>query len=146
MKKKSILSFLFICSVLFVNAQEWQTDFEQAKTIASKENIPIILVFQGTDWCAPCIKLDKEIWSTEEFKTYAKTHFVMLKADFPRKSKNALSTEQQEKNNQLAALYNKNGFFPHVVILDKTGKLIGETGYKKITPAEYINLLNTFKN
>lgn len=145
MKKNTILSFLFFCSMLFVNAQEWQTNFEQAKTIAAKENIPIILVFQGTDWCAPCIKLDKEIWSTEEFIAYASKHYVMLKADFPRKSKNALAPKQQEQNNKLASLYNKNGFFPHVVVLDKTGKRMGETGYKKTTPAEYIKLLNAFK-
>jgi len=146
MKKKIIFSFLFVCSVFFVNAQEWQTDFEQAKTIAVKENEPIILVFQGSDWCAPCMKLEREIWSSEEFKAYAKKHFVMLKADFPRKNKNSLTPKQQEANNQLASLYNKNGFFPHVVVLDKTGKLLGETGYNKITPADYIKLLTSFKN
>ena len=146
MNKKIILSLLFVCSALFVNAQEWQTDFEQAKAIAAKENLPIILVFQGSDWCAPCMKLDREIWSSEAFKAYAKKHFVMLKADFPRKSKNTLSPNQQETNNHLASLYNKNGFFPHVVVLDKTGKLLGETGYKKITPAEYLKLLTSFKN
>jgi len=48
------------------------TDFEQAKTVAAEENKKIILVFQGSDWCAPCTKLDKEIWSAEEFKNYAK--------------------------------------------------------------------------
>jgi thioredoxin-related protein len=146
MIKKIILSLLFVCSALFVNAQEWQTVFEQAKDIAAKENQTIILVFQGSDWCAPCMKLDREIWSSVAFKAYAKEHFVMLKADFPRKSKNTLTPEQQEANNHLASLYNKNGYFPHVVVLDKTGKLLGETGYKKITPDEYIKLLESFKN
>jgi thioredoxin-related protein len=146
MKKKIILSLLFVCSALYVNAQEWQTDFEQAKDMATKENQTIILVFQGSDWCAPCMKLDREIWSSAAFKAYAKEHFVMLKADFPRKSKNTLSPKQQEANNHLASLYNKNGFFPHVVVLDKTGKLLGKTGYKKTTPSEYIKILESFKN
>lgn len=146
MRKKIILSFLFICSVLFLNAQEWQTDLTKAKEIASKKNQHIILVFQGSDWCAPCMKLDREIWSTNEFKSYAKNHFVLLKADFPRKNKNALSDAQQEKNNKLAQVYNKKGYFPHVVVLDKNGEILGETGYKKMTPSEYIKLLSSFKS
>ena len=127
-------------------AQEWQTDFEQAKAKAAEQNQNIILVFQGSDWCAPCIKLDREVWSTEEFKTYAKNHFVMLLADFPRKKENVLLAEQQEKNNKLAEKYNGNGYFPFVVVLNKDGKVLGETGYKKITPAEYIDLLESFKS
>ena len=143
MRSLFIIAFTFIVS--FAYAQEWQTDLSVAQGIAKKENKVIILVFQGSDWCAPCIKLDKNIWSTEEFKAYAKDHFVMLKADFPRKKKNALPTDQQEKNKVLADKYNKEGFFPHVLVLDADGEILGETGYEKLTPKEYINLLTSFK-
>ena len=88
--------------------------------------------------------LEREIWSTDVFKEYAEDHFVMLQADFPRKKNNKLSKEQQEKNNLLAEKYNKNGYFPFVVILDHTGKVLGETGYVKTSPMEYINTLNSF--
>jgi len=125
-------------------AQDLQTDFELAKKQATDKNQHIILVFQGSDWCAPCIKLDKEIWSTDVFKAYAKDHFVLLKADFPRRKANALSVEQQEKNNQLAEKYNLNGYFPLVVVLDKEGKVLGETGYVKTSPTEYISILESF--
>tara|TARA_R110002020_G_scaffold108281_2_gene251065 strand:+ start:52682 stop:53122 length:441 start_codon:yes stop_codon:yes gene_type:complete len=146
MMKKKFLFVLFFASVCIASAQEWQTDFTTAKQIAAKQDKPIILVFQGSDWCAPCIKLDKEVWSTPEFKSYAKDHFVMLQADFPRKKANALAPEQQEKNNQLAEKYNQNGYFPFVVILDENGKVLGETGYQKMQPNEYIKLLNSFKS
>jgi len=132
--------------VMFANAQEWQTDFDQAKQKATVENKDIIIVFQGSDWCAPCMKLETEIWSTEDFKTYAADNYVMLLADFPKKKKNALSSEQQEKNNKLAEIYNQNGFFPLVVILDKEGNVLGQTGYKKMTPKEYIVHLTSFNN
>lgn len=145
MKVKSILIILFICSMVVAHAQEWQTDFERAKAIAAKENREIIMVFQGSDWCAPCIKLDREIWSSEEFKSYAKDHFVMMKVDFPRKKANALVPEQQEKNNKLAETYNKQGYFPFVVVFDAQGHKLGETGYKKMTPEEYIQHLLSFK-
>ena len=45
--------------------------FNYSLIIASKESKPIILVFQGSDWCAPCIKLDREILSSDTFKKYA---------------------------------------------------------------------------
>lgn len=143
MKKIILLVAVFFFSFK-LSAQEWQTDFETAKQISSEENRPIVLVFQGSDWCAPCIKLDREIWSSEEFKAYAKDHFVMLQADFSRKKKNSLPDVQQQKNNQLAEKYNKQGYFPFVVILDNEGNVLGEAGYEKTTPAAYIEKLESF--
>lgn len=140
-------NILLISLVVFfsVNAysQNWMADLEESKKLAVVGNKKIILVFQGSDWCAPCINLDKKIWNSEEFKEYAKNNYVMLRADFPRKKKNALSEIQQKKNNGLAELYNKNGYFPFVVILDKSGKKLGEMGYLKISPNEYINKINS---
>lgn len=125
-------------------AQEWQTDFEKAKKMASQDGKAIILVFQGSDWCAPCMKLDREIWSSEEFIVYAKEHYVMVKADFPRRKQNKLTENQEKANAALAEKYNKQGIFPFVAVLDAEGKILGKTGYKKITPKEYINSLNQF--
>jgi thioredoxin-related protein len=146
MKKIIVTLLVMIVSVGTTMAQEWQTDINVAKELASKESKPIILVFQGSDWCAPCIKLEREIWSTDTFKKYAKEHYVMLKADFPRRKKNALSETQTEANSQLAEKYNKQGFFPFVVVLDSSGKVLGESSYKKTTPENYIKELNAFTN
>ena len=140
---------LLIIALVLINigttlAQDWQTDFTKSKEMAIKENRPIVLVFQGSDWCAPCIKLDREIWSTEAFINYSKDNYVMLRADFPRSRKNTLSDPQAKANAELAEIYNKNGLFPFVVVLDKNGKVLGETGYKKSTPEAYIEELNSF--
>lgn len=142
--KKIIL--ILIAAFAFTSAfsQEWQIDFDTAKALASKKQKPIILVFQGSDWCAPCMKLEREVWSTEEFKSYAKDHYVMLQADFPKRKKNALPETQQAHNNALAEKYNSKGFFPFVVVLDANGKVLGETGYLKTTPKDYIKHLNSF--
>ena len=146
MKAFFISVCLLLATLSTVQAQEWQKDFSKAKTLAAKEHKPIILVFQGSDWCAPCIKLNREIWETEAFKSYAKEHYIMLQADFPRKSKNALPPAQQEANNKLAETYNKNGYFPLVVVLDKNGKVLGNAGYEKTTPSAYIKKLDAFLN
>jgi thioredoxin-related protein len=144
MKKNIILSCLLVLSIFTINAQNWQTNIEVAKKTAIKENKKIVMVFQGSDWCAPCIKLDKTIWSTPEFKAYAKDNFVMLKVDFPRRKKNKLDKIQQESNGKLAEKYNQQGIFPMVVVMDSNNKILGRTGYKKVTPSEYIKLLSSF--
>ncbi len=144
MKKVIAALIVMIVSINTIIAQEWQTEINVAKEIATKESKPIILVFQGSDWCAPCIKLDREIWSTDTFKKYAKEHYVMLKADFPRRKKNKLSEKQTKANPLLAEKYNKQGFFPFVVVLDSSGKVLGESSYKKTTPENYIKELNAF--
>ncbi len=131
-------------ATLLANAQDWHTDFEQAKRIAKEKNQNIVLVFEGSDWCAPCKKLNREIFNSKEFKTYSKEHFVLLKVDFPKKKKNKLTKIQQEKNYSLAEKYNHRGFFPLVVVLNKKGDVLGETGYTKSSPTEYIELLAAF--
>jgi thioredoxin-related protein len=142
------MKFIFILIITFsLNsfAQDWQTNFNEAKKQASKSNHSIVLVFQGSDWCGPCMKLDKEVWSTPEFKKLSKDHFVMLKADFPRRKANKLSDEQTAQNAKLAELYNNQGFFPLVVVLDSNGKVLGKMGYEKSSPKAYFDKLSTFE-
>ncbi|MFK7949850.1 MAG: thioredoxin family protein [Saprospiraceae bacterium] len=144
MKKGIILLVLVLTSLSTIFAQDWQTDFATAKEMASKESKTIVLVFQGSDWCVPCIKLDREIWNSDTFTDYANDNFVMLQADFPKKRKNTLSEAQAKANAELAEKYNKSGGFPFVVVLDSEGNVLGETGYKKTTPEAYIETLNSF--
>jgi thioredoxin-related protein len=146
MRKLKWITFLLLLTSLQIFSQDWNTDFEKSKSLASKGNKIIVLVFQGSDWCAPCIKLEREIWSTKEFQDLAKDKFVMLKADFPRRKKNQLSYEQQEHNNKLAETYNPNGYFPYVVVISAQGTKLGSLGYEKTTPKKYYNKLVAFEN
>jgi len=139
----TVLVFALLSSVM--HSQNWYTNFQEAKSKASSTNQDIVLVFQGSDWCAPCIKLDKEIWSTTEFQKLANDHFVMVKADFPRKKTNKLSEELQTQNAALAEKYNREGFFPLVVVLDKNGNVLGKMGYEKLTPTNYFNKLKALE-
>ncbi len=135
MKKLSLLLFFLIIST--VQAQEWVYSLEDATAIASKENKHVLLVFSGSDWCAPCRKLEKNIWTSTVFQELSKDKLVLLQADFPRRRKNKLSKEQQEKNNALAATYNTKGHFPLVVVLNQKGRAIGSLGYEKLSPKDY---------
>ncbi|WAC02340.1 thioredoxin family protein [Lacinutrix neustonica] len=145
MKFNSIVTVLLFLFSLSIQAQDWQTDVTKAKAIATTNNQNIVLVFQGSDWCAPCIKLNKEIWSTPKFQELANDHFVMLQADFPKRKANRLPSELQAHNNKLAEKYNPNGYFPYVVVMDANGKMLGSMGYEKTTPDVYYKKLTAFE-
>jgi len=142
---KSLITFFLLITVSLSYSQNWNTNFEEAKAKAEKENKNILLVFSGSDWCGPCIKLDKVVWQSPEFQAEADKSWVIYKADFPKKKANQLSPELTESNNKLAEKYNKNGSFPLVLLLDKKGKIIGITGFKNVSAPDYIKLIHSFE-
>lgn len=145
MKIKFLVTLLLLSFSTVIYAQTWETNFDEAKSKAAQEGKDVVLVFSGSDWCIPCMKLEREIWESDDFKSYSKEHFILLRADFPKKKADALPKEQQEKNDKLAEMYNKQGLFPLVLVLNKQGKVLGTTGYKKVSPKEYIALLSSFE-
>lgn len=145
-KRKFIILIIFgLLSYFNVKAQDWNTDYKKAFEQAREQNKKVLLVFSGSDWCVPCIKLEKEIWSSDYFKNNYKEHFVLLRADFPRRKKNQLPESQREKNAYLAEKYNPNGLFPLVLVLDADGNVMGKAGYEKKSPEEYFNKLISFE-
>jgi thioredoxin-related protein len=138
---KKVMMYMFLLLGTLGYSQNWKTNFEEAKKEATEQNKKILLVFSGSDWCAPCIKLDKNVWQSEDFKSYANAKYVLLRADFPKKKGNALSLDVKNGNHLLAEKYNKEGFFPLVVLLDNTGKVLGKKGYENISASEYITQL-----
>ena len=79
--------------------------------------------------------LERQVFSQPEFKDYAAQHLVLLEVDFPRMKE--LSREQRAANAQLAERYGIEGF-PTIVLLDSTGKEIGELGYMPGGPKPFI--------
>ncbi|MGX1025107.1 thioredoxin family protein [Flavobacterium sp. CS20] len=142
------MKLVFQLSVLFISltlsAQDWQSNLDKSKQLAQDENKQILLVFSGSDWCAPCIKLEKKIWTSEVFQNYAKDNLVLLKADFPRFKKNQLPKDQQEHNKWLAEHYNPKGYFPLVVLMDANGKVLNQLGYENVDPQAYIKAINAY--
>ncbi len=141
---KLIFQTLLLLVSLTLSAQNWELNLEQSKEIAQNESKHILLVFSGSDWCAPCIKLEKKIWNSQDFQDYAKDNLVLLRADFPRLKKNQPSKEQQKHNNKLAENYNPKGYFPFVVLMDAKGKVLNQLGYKNIDPKSYIKAINDY--
>lgn len=142
---KKIIYILLFASFGMLQAQQWQENFDDALAKASAEDKPIVLVFSGSDWCAPCIRLKRHIFDSDEFKAYALEHYVMYDADFPRKKKNQLPEEKLNVNKFLAEKYNPRGYFPLVVVMDKDQNVLGTTGFvARTSPEKYIKTLNKF--
>jgi len=121
----------------------WKTSFEEAKQIATEQNKKILMVFAGSDWCAPCIKLKKKVLVTEEFQKFEKEHIVVLYLDFPKRKKNRLSKEMTKQNESLADQYNRSGLFPNVILVDNGGKVVKNLTYKGQSPTDFIKEIET---
>jgi protein disulfide-isomerase len=119
----------------------WITNYEQAIQYANEQDKVLLINFTGSDWCVWCKKLAKEVFDQQEFQNYAKQNLILLKLDFPRSGN---QTDQEKAQNEaLAKKYQIQGF-PSILLLDKTGKTIGQTGYQAGGAAAYVEHLKTF--
>lgn len=139
--KNTFLILLLVFGLHQGFSQNWKSNFEEAKKEATEQNKRILLVFAGSDWCGPCIKLDKNIWQSDEFKKFSDKNYVLYRADFPKKKANQLPEELKKQNEALAEKYNQDGNYPLVLLLDNKGKTIGIMGYENIGADQYIEKL-----
>ena len=117
---KLLQALVFALAICTASAGEgWLTDLEAAKKQAAKENKAILVDFTGSDWCGFCIKLQKEVFSKEEFKKFAEKNLVLVEIDFPQRKKQP--DEVKQANKALAKKYNIEGY-PTIVLLDANGK------------------------
>lgn len=138
-----LATLLLFPSTMLASGLDWSEDLEQAKTVAAETNKYIFVSFSGSDWCHWCIKLEKEVFSTEEFQCYAEEKLVMVLVDFPKRKKQ--SQDQKLKNEELARKYRVRGF-PAVALLNPQGKLVSMTGYRRGGAEAYIEHLENLIN
>jgi thioredoxin-related protein len=113
----------------------WLTNYAKAQARARAENKMLLINFTGSDWCPPCLFLHRQILSQPEFVDYAAKNLVLLEVDFPHHK--AQSDAQKVANEKLANQYGIDGF-PTIILLDSSGKKIGEGGYQAGGPKPFI--------
>lgn len=136
MKKRIILAFLFIGSFA-AQAQEgltWHTNIDEAIAVSKVENKPLFLFFTGSDWCGWCIRLQKEVFKTPEFATWAKEKVVLVELDFPRKNTQTEAIKMQ--NNLLQQFFQIRGY-PSVRITKAGIAADGKTSFELLGEASY---------
>jgi thioredoxin-related protein len=138
---KKLVTVMILMSSSFITAQEWNKDLDAATREAAAKDKKILLLFSIPESCGVCEKLEKNVLQSEEFKAYAKENYILIRPDFSESA----SFETKADNLLIVEKYNKDGFFPFVVILDKNAKVLGSTGlYNNETPQQYISKLRKF--
>jgi thioredoxin-related protein len=134
----SCLAILLGLATATVRAGEWQTDYDKALATAKAENKRVLLDFTGSDWCGPCIVLNKKVFTQAEFIDYADKNFVLVEIDYP--TKKVLPDALKQQNERLKKQYDiEDKGYPTIVVLGPDGKNLGEfSGYHGEGPAEFI--------
>ena len=70
--------FLTLVSSGVLADDVWLTDAAQASKIAKEQNKDLLLLFTGSDWCPPCMKLEEEVFSQADFLQEAQQQFVSV--------------------------------------------------------------------
>lgn len=120
------------CSL--ASAQQWVGDLASALDSARSSSKKVLLFFATENACPRCASLENNVFQDQEFLDFASDRFVLLKPDFDR-----LDPIQKL---HIVEKYNRHGYFPHVVVLDGTGRLIGSLSvYEAQTPSEIVSEL-----
>lgn len=132
---RNILILCGLMAAIHTSRGEWLTDLRTAQAQAQRENKAILLDFTGSDWCGWCVKLQREVFTQPEFRSFAAQNLVLMEIDFPRKKPQ--TNAQKKANHELAQRYGVRGY-PTLVLLDSKGKEIGRTGYRPGGPQPFI--------
>lgn len=137
-------TFASLSAILPAPAAEdlWKTDLPAAKTTAAEKKQDLLLNFTGSDWCPPCMALEKQVFSTDEFKKTSE-NFSLVKLDFPRKKEQ--SAEVRAANQKLAEAYGITGY-PTIILTDAEGRPYAFTGYREGGAAGYIAHLEELRS
>lgn len=146
--KMNQLSKLFLGIILLIGTTSTisfsQTfkNADEAFSNASSTNKKVLLVFSGSDWCAPCIQLENKILSTNVFLAFANKNLIIIHADFPQRKK--LSKELQSQNDALAEQYNPTGVFPEIILLHSDKSVVKKLSYSNQSTDEFINEITPY--
>lgn len=103
---------------------------------------PLLLFFTGSDWCGWCHRLQREVFNTEQFKTWASTDVVLVELDFPRNK--VLPQNIKDQNQMLQQQFGVQGYptvwFVNVTKKDEKYNLspLNSTGYLQGGPDVWI--------
>lgn len=138
------LGFLALAPQAATAGEHFLDDFDQAVALAKGEGKDLFVDFTGSDWCGWCIKLDKEVFSHDEFLTAAQEHFVLVALDFPRKEEAKARVPNPERNAELRDKYEVSGF-PTCLLMTAGGDVYGQMGYQEGGPEKFVGDLEAFR-
>ena len=113
----------------------WHAAYDPAAELARATGRDLLVDFTGSDWCAPCEKLEAEVLSTDAFRAAVDGDFVLVRLDFPRAPAAMDRVPDRERNEALRVAHFVNDF-PTLLLVDPTlgdgdgvGGVFGRFGY-----------------
>ena len=135
MKTVIALCTFFVLTPAF--SQQWNENLDDALIQANSENRKVLLLFTVPDACDACAALERDVLQSDEFLAYA-SNYVLARIDFQH-GQHPVPSAAKAKNLLIVEKYNKDGFFPLMVILDKNARVLGSRGaYDGESAAAYI--------
>ncbi len=107
---------------------DWSDDIEQAKSTASEQGKPVLLLFTDPATCPPCRYMEQETWSDAKVAEFVNERFipVRLEPGVPGRHEAALR-------------YHVRGI-PTMVVIDAEGNALDTLGRAR-GPADFLNWL-----
>ena len=112
------------------NARGWTTNLESALASAKQNKKFVMAQFTGSDWCPPCIMMQKAVFSKSSFTRLVPKKFILVKIDIPRSNK-ATSL----KNSKVMKNYNVTGV-PTILLFGDDGKEFSRFGASQYPTVE----------
>ncbi len=103
-----------------VEAGKWTQDLDAATRYAADKDLPMMVMFTGSDWCYWCKLMDKDVFSAETFFKFAADELVLVAINYP-KDKSLVPEAYQARNKKLGEQFKVRGV-PTYVILGSDGK------------------------
>ncbi|MEI7945523.1 MAG: thioredoxin family protein [bacterium] len=117
---------------------EWTMDFEAAKALSKEKNLTMLMNFTGSDWCGWCKLMDKNVFSTDDWKKYAKDKLVLVFIDFP-KDKKLVPEKLAEANKALSDKFEVQGYPTYILLASDGEKQLGRlSASRDATPPSFI--------
>lgn len=109
--------------------------FEEALELSREEELPLLVIFTGSDWSQLSITFEKEILNHRIFEKWAETNVVWTLVDLPRVG---IDDEELGKRRELMKRFGVETF-PMAVFLNAEEQLLGTLTHDPNGPASWIN-------
>ena len=126
--RKNIAIYILISIVMLyctrVEALDWETDLEIASLTTKASGKYMLLDFSGSDWCGWCKKLEKEVFSQDAFKDFAKKNLVCVLGRFSTEEKTdqGIETAKQGFSNKVRDSRLPNYYYPQPGMANRSAR------------------------
>ncbi|MDG1670735.1 MAG: VWA domain-containing protein [Akkermansiaceae bacterium] len=132
----ALIALSFIFSPALKAAQ--YTDFDLALNEAKEEELPLAVIFTGSDWSQLSITFEKEILSHKVYQNWAKSKVITVLIDLPR---TGIDKESRNARRALAAKFDITSY-PMVIFLDTDENNLGTLSHDSKGAASWIKRAN----